>query len=93
MQLVGATAGYIRRPFLYRSALQGGIGALFAIGIIMTMIYFLQREMQGIISLTEITVLAILFGIVLLVGIIINWISTYAAVSKYLRINTDKLYT
>jgi cell division transport system permease protein len=31
MQLVGATAGYIRRPFLFTSAIQGFIGALFAI--------------------------------------------------------------
>ena len=93
MQLVGATAGYVRRPFLYRSALQGGVGALFAIAVIMTMIYFLQKEMQGIISLTDITVLAVLFGIVFLMGVAINWFSTYAAVSRYLKIDTDKLYT
>jgi cell division transport system permease protein len=92
MQLVGATAGYIRRPFLYRSAIQGIIGALFAIANLVVLIYFLQNEMNGIIRLDDIRILAILFGIVLLLGVLINWLSTYAAVSRFLRIKTDKLY-
>ncbi len=92
MQLVGATAGYIRRPFLYSGAIQGGVGALFAISILIGFIYFLQNEMNGIIRLDDIQILVILFGIVVVLGIVINWISTYAAVNKYLRIKTDKLY-
>lgn len=92
MQLVGATAGYIRRPFLFRSVVQGFIGALIAMGVLMGVIYFLQNEMSGIVRLNDMKVLLLLFAIVLLLGIIINWLSTYAAVSKYLRIKTDKLY-
>ncbi len=93
MQLVGATAGYIRRPFLFRSILQGIVGALIAMAVLVGFIYFLQNEMSGIIRLTDMTVLLLLFTIVMILGIIINWLSTYAAVSKYLRIKTDKLYT
>jgi len=93
MQLVGATAGYIRRPFLFRSILQGIVGALIAMAVLTGFIYFLQNEMSGIIRLTDMTVLLLLFTIVMILGIIINWLSTYAAVSKYLRIKTDKLYT
>ncbi len=92
MQLVGATAGYIRRPFLYSSAIQGGIGALFAIIILIGFVYFIQNEMNGIIRLDDTKVLAILFSLVIVLGIAINWISTYAAVSKYINIKTDKLY-
>lgn len=93
MQLVGATANYIRRPFLIRSIFQGIVGALFAIACLMGLVYLLQDMMSGVISLNEINILGILFGIVLLLGIIINCISTYAAVTKYIRIKTDKLYT
>ena len=93
MQLVGATAGYIRRPFLFRSILQGILGALIAMAVLTGFIYFLQNEMSGIIRLTDMTVLLLLFTIVMILGVIINWLSTYAAVSKYLRIKTDKLYT
>jgi cell division transport system permease protein len=92
MQLVGATAGYIRRPFLYASAIQGFIGALFAILNLVALIYFIQNQMEGIISLTDVRILGFLFGIVLIIGIIINWISTYAAVTKYLYLKTDKFY-
>jgi len=93
MQLVGATAGYIRRPFLFRSVLQGIIGALIALAVLIGLIYFLQNEMSGIIRLDDMKVLLLLFAIVMVLGIIINWLSTYAAVSKYIRIKTDKLYT
>ncbi|MBN1598436.1 MAG: cell division protein FtsX [Bacteroidales bacterium] len=93
MQLVGATAGYIRRPFLYRSLIQGIISALFAIGTLTAFIYFLQNEMEGIIRLNDVKTLGLLFGLVLLMGVFINWISTYTAVTKYLFIKTDKLYT
>jgi cell division transport system permease protein len=92
MQLVGATAGYIRKPFLYRSAVQGVIGASFAVAVLTGFVFFLQDEMRGVIQLNDIKTLSILFGIVILMGIIINWISTFAAVTKYLRIKTDKLY-
>ena len=92
MQLVGATAGYIRRPFLYSGAIQGGIAALFAISILIGFVYFIQNEMNGIIRLNDTKILAILFSLVILLGIAINWISTYAAVTKYIYIKTDKLY-
>jgi len=92
MQLVGATTGYIRRPFLFRSTIQGITGALVAMAVLSALIYFLQNEMNGIIRLNDLKVLLLLFTIVMLLGIIINWISTYAAVSKYLHIKTDKLY-
>jgi cell division transport system permease protein len=92
MQLVGATAGFIRRPFLYTSIIQGAIGALLAIFNLIALVYFIQKQMEGIISLTDVKILGILFSIVLIVGIAINWISTYAAVTKYLYLKTDKLY-
>jgi cell division transport system permease protein len=92
MQLVGATAAYIRKPFLYRSVIQGILGALIAIAVLIGFVYFLQDEMSGIIRLNDIKTLAILFGIVMLMGIFVNWISTFAAVTKFIRIKTDKLY-
>jgi cell division transport system permease protein len=93
MQLVGATAGYIRKPFLYQSMLQGIIGAIFAVGVLLALVYFLQDVMSGVISLNDISILVILFLIVLTLGILINLFSTYNAVTKYIRIKTDKLYT
>ncbi len=93
MQLVGATPGYIRRPFLFRNALYGIIGALIAILGLIAIVYSIQKEYGEIIQLNDIVILTELFISVLLLGILITWISTYFAVTKYLNIKTDKLYT
>ncbi len=92
MQLVGATRGFIRRPFLYRSAMHGIIAALIAIGLLVGVLYVAQKEFKEIISFQDVEIIGSLFLGVLAIGIVINWISTFLAVSKYLRIHTDKLY-
>lgn len=92
MQLVGATRGFIRRPFLYRSAGHGMIAAIIALGLLSGLLYFAQNEFSEIISFHDIEIISILFFSVLLIGIIINWISTFFAVNKYLRMDVDKLY-
>lgn len=93
MQIVGANNSFIRRPFLYKSALHGSFGALIAIGMLTGMIYLIQNEMESVINFQDFKLLSILFIIVLIIGIAISWISTYFAVNRYLNIKTDYLYT
>ncbi|MBN1949612.1 MAG: hypothetical protein JW801_00310 [Bacteroidales bacterium] len=93
MQLVGATAAYIRMPFLFRSIIQGIVGATVATGVIAGLVYYLQSKIQGTIPLNDTFTLLKVYAILLVVGILINGASTYIAVTKYLRIKTDKLYT
>jgi cell division transport system permease protein len=93
MQLVGATNGFIRRPFLFMSTFMGVLGAILAAGILLIAIYMAQKETENMINFGDIRILGILFGAVLIIGIVINWISTYLAVTKYLKIKTDQLYT
>jgi len=92
MQLVGATRGFIRRPFLFRSVWQGIVAALLAIGLLSGVLYLAQKEFKEVINFQDVEIIGILFLGVLAIGIIINWISTFFAVSKYLRMNVDKLY-
>lgn len=92
MQLVGATRGFIRRPFLYRSAGNGILAGFIAIGFLSGILYLVQQEFKEIVSFQDIEIIGILFIGVLLIGIIMNWISTFFAVSKYLRMKVDKLY-
>ncbi len=93
MQLVGATGAFIRRPFLYVSIVQGMIGSLIAMAMLSAMIYFLQGELEGIIGFSDTRIVVFLYLIVLILGIFIDWISTYFAVNKYLNIKTDNLYS
>ncbi|MCK5068665.1 MAG: cell division protein FtsX, partial [Bacteroidales bacterium] len=92
MQLVGATRRFIRIPFLYRSAASGFTGSLVALTLLFGLVYLLQEEFEGVISLRDYDMLAILALGVILTGIIINWISTFFAVNKFLNMKTDKLY-
>ncbi len=92
MQLVGATQGFIRRPFVWRGILNGVYGAIIAIGFLSGIIYYAQQEFPELIELEDQQIFLSLFGIVLLLGVLITWMSTGLAVRKYLRIKTDKLY-
>ncbi|MFP4018824.1 MAG: cell division protein FtsX [Bacteroidales bacterium] len=92
MQLVGATRGFIRRPFLFRGIMQGVYASIIAMLMLSAVIYFFQQEFDNIITLQDIEVIAPLFGAVLLVGLFISLISTFFAVNKYLYIKIDKLY-
>jgi cell division transport system permease protein len=92
MQLVGATRGFIRRPFIFTGVMQGVYASLLSIALLTGVVYLIQDEFSEIISLQDYRILALLFGIVLLMGVVISWISTFMAVNKYLKIKVDKLY-
>lgn len=92
MQLVGATRGFIKKPFLLKSILNGIIGALIAMALIAGLLYFTAEELDNIISFSDINLMALLGASILIISIVINWISTFFAVNKYLNIPTDKLY-
>lgn len=93
MQLVGATSTYIRKPFVLKGLLQGIIGAVITCVIVTVIIYLVQNEVDGIVRLNDLNNIIILYSGLLLCGMLMNSFSTYFAVSKYLRLKTDKLYT
>lgn len=92
MQLVGATHGFIRKPFLMKSIMHGIYGALIASGLLAGLIYLIQKEFLEIVSFQDIEILGVLFILVLVLGILITWISTFFAVNKYLSLQEDDLY-
>lgn len=92
MQLVGATKGFIRRPILWGSILHGFVGSVLAIALLAAMIYLSSQELAGVVGFNNIDLVFILFGIVILLGIFITFLSTFFAVNKYLNLRTDDLY-
>jgi len=93
MQLVGATEGFIRKPFLSRSILHGCISAIMAIAMLMVLTYFSIEELPELLELQDPFILLILVVAIFLLGSLLSFISTYFAVRKYLRMRTDLLYT
>ncbi|MBN8701460.1 MAG: cell division protein FtsX [Bacteroidetes bacterium] len=92
MQLVGATQGFIRRPFVLKGILHGIYGAIIAIVLLSGLLYLVSRQFPDIMQLQDTTMLLTLFGAVVLMGIVISGISTALAVRKYLRIKPEDLY-
>jgi cell division transport system permease protein len=92
MQLVGATRAFIRKPFLIRSIYHGVLAALTAMLLLMGLLYLVEKEFLMLFSF-ESTKLLVLLGVLLIIaGILINLVSTYLSVNRYLVISEDKLY-
>ncbi len=92
MQLVGATAGFIQRPFLIRAAFYGFISGLLASAILYGLVIYLNQRLQDLNELQDELSLGILFGAVIVLGIIVGFGSSYRAIKKYLRMSLDELY-
>lgn len=92
MQLVGATGGFIRRPFVWRGVMQGFFASFIAILFLSLILYFSQREMPELVNLQDVGLILTLFLFVLITGILLTWLSTWFAVKKYLRAQADQLY-
>jgi len=92
MQLVGATSGFITRPFVARSMINGLYGALISIVLIALVVYSAQNQMPEIFDINDIKIYAIVIAGVVALGLLISWFSTTLAVRRYLRLKTDQLY-
>jgi cell division transport system permease protein len=92
MQLVGATGGFIRRPFVARGVLNGLISGVIAIGLLSGVMYSIKINLPEFFELQNFNLYGILFGLVVLLGILISWVSTSLAVSKFLRMQSGDLY-
>ena len=92
MQLVGATRGFIRKPFIIYGALHGFIAGLIAIILLVLTLYFAQQQIPELVILTNYLEFGIVFIAVIGVGIFISCFSTFFAVTKYLKLKIYDLY-
>ena len=92
MKLVGATPGFIRKPFVWYNVVSGIFASILAILLLTGALYYLQNELSGFIQLLDIKTLICLYAGVLVMGIILSILATVVAVNKYLRMRVDKLY-
>ncbi|MEK6616008.1 MAG: permease-like cell division protein FtsX [Bacteroidota bacterium] len=92
MQLVGATGGFIRKPFLVNGVKHGIIAGILANLILGAIIYTAVKKIPDIEQITDTGMMIYLFGIVLALGVFISGISTFFAVRKYLRLSSEELY-
>lgn len=92
MKLVGATHGFIRRPFVTRSIVHGFVSSILAIGLLSALLYSINEDLGNVISFTDYELLGMVFGTMILIGILISQISSFFAVNRYLRMKSNDLY-
>lgn len=92
MQLVGAKASFIQKPFLLRAALHGILAGLLASAFLYLLMNFANKKIEDLQALQEPDKIFILFAILLVLGAFIGFSSTYRAINKYLKLSLDELY-
>jgi len=92
MKLVGASWGFIRRPFLKQAVGVGIIAAILANGVLGTGVYGLYLTQPGVSDIVTWEVLAITAASILLFGIVITALCAWLAVNKFLRMKAGELY-
>lgn len=92
MQLVGATESFIRKPFIIRGVLNGIYGAILANALLVLVLYYAKESIPALFEFKDTQLFLALFGLVILTGVFITFMSTRIAVGKYLKLRSDKLY-
>jgi cell division transport system permease protein len=92
MQLVGATQGFIRRPFLARGIYQGILSAIIALALLAGLLAAARENIPELSLLLSQEMMFLLFGVVLLMGVLVSGFSTLFAVGRYLNMKADRLY-
>jgi cell division transport system permease protein len=92
MQLVGATKGFIRKPFLLYSIWHGLLGGLIAVILLIGTLYVVTLQIPDLVILQNYNEFGVVFLVVIGIGIFISAFSTYLAVSKFLRLKIYDLY-
>lgn len=92
MELVGASWGFISRPYLSRSFWQGILCSLLAILGLSALLYFIFSNVPNLESAINLPGVAVVFGGLFVLGFVIMVSSTYYVVKKYLRMRVDDMY-
>jgi cell division transport system permease protein len=92
MLLVGATRGFIRRPFLMNSLWNGMIGGLIGLAFLGILMYAAANKIPELVMIQDTSLLGIVASAIMAGGMLLSFLCTYFAVNKYLRYRTEDLY-
>ena len=92
MKLVGASWGFIRKPFLVRNLWVGIISGVMADAVLMGCAYMLVNYEPELISVITTDVLLCMVVSVFLFGIAITYLCAYFSINRYLRMRASTLY-
>jgi cell division transport system permease protein len=92
MELIGASWGFISKPYLIRGIKNGFWSALIAIVLLVGLMIFIQIDYSDFNDFQDPFELSLLFAGLIVLGILITSLSTFYVVNKYLKMRLDDLY-
>ncbi len=92
MQLVGATSWFIKKPYLGKSLLQGLLSTIISVGLLFGVLQIGDAQLPELKDLRNEQFTLLIAAGMLLIGLVISLMSTWFAISKYLRNKIDDLY-
>ncbi len=92
MKLVGASWGFIRRPFVRNAIGIGVLAAVIADAALAAGIYVLYSYEPGVMTVVTWQVMAVTGASVFLFGVLITLLCAYVSVNKFLRMKAGDLY-
>lgn len=90
--MVGATRGFITKPLDTRAILNGLIASVIAICLLVACITVAEKFVPALKVLHDNKSLMLIFGGIIILGILITLLSTHRSAIKYLRMKLDELY-
>jgi cell division transport system permease protein len=92
MKLVGATSWFIRKPYIIRGMINGFLASLLALLMLGLLMFYISRETDINLFTLNPTTLTAVSGIVIVLGLLLTAFSSYTAVGRYLRMQTNDMY-
>lgn len=92
MKLVGATKGFIKRPFIASSFWMGLAAAAIASAMFWAMIVALSEGVPYLVLISGGRVMAMIFGGIVVGGVGVSMLFTSFALNKFIRMNSAKIH-
>lgn len=92
MKLVGASWGFIRRPFVWQSVGIGLVAALLALGVLAGCVYALYEQEPDVLTVMTWQTMAVTAAAVMLAGVLITAVCAAISVNRFLRMTAGELY-
>ncbi|MDY3979040.1 MAG: permease-like cell division protein FtsX [Tidjanibacter sp.] len=92
MKLVGATRGFIKRPFLIDAVWQGLIAAVVASLMFWGMVVGLNEGLPYVMLLTGLRPILMVSGGMVVAGVLLSVLFTDLSLNKFIKMNVAKIY-
>lgn len=92
MKLVGATPGFIRRPFIISNLIQGIVAGVIASGLLAILVGWGKSWDESLNPLLTWEASGCVFVAILILGMVICSLAAFFATNRYLRANYDDMF-